>query len=235
VHGHDRLLHLEEEWVRIPVAKAQRQIGAGTDAPYADHPVGHVGDRIPAQHVPIGRREMLGVLGKRCDDLAVRGIVHTRENGRVIPEPPAPVGAAVGDLRQQGLIRRPLCLAHRLLNDRPRLVGHFNGRWPTFPATTMVTELGRFFGGVQSACAVWGTLLSICAPAARRIAGFSRGRSGSYRLVTCQDSRLDVSLAIKACCVASSTGSAGEGRGDFFAAEPRTCVFEVMFCPNMRN
>ena len=94
---------------------------------------------------------------------------------------------------------------------------------PAFPATTMSTGLGRFFGGVHSVCAAWGTLLRSCAPASRRCAGWSCGRAASYRPMLCQDSRVDSSLAIRASCAASNVGS------DFLAGVLLARVVLVIF------
>ena len=111
---------------------------------------------------------------------------------------------------------------------RPIRSGTSSSCRPAFPATTMSTGLGRFFGGVHSACAAWGTLLSDLRPGGPPSRGMLVGTLGLVLAVVCQDSRLDWSLAIRACCVASSAGCLGEGRGDFFVDE-WVCLNAVMF------
>ena len=107
VDGHDRLLHLEEQRVIVAVAEEQHQIGARADAADADDAVGHVGDPITAQHEPVGRREMLGVLDQRGDDLAARLIVDARQDGRASwnRQPPSWLRCATFGSRDSFVVR----------------------------------------------------------------------------------------------------------------------------------
>ena len=112
---------------------------------------------------------------------------------------------------------------------RPIRSGTNSSCRPAFPATTMSTGLGRCFGGVHSACACMGYALEDLRPGGPPYRGMLLGTLGLVPAGDLPGFPARASLAIRACCVASSAGRAGEGPADLLAEAPRAPVFALIF------